>query len=171
VYCKAVKTLTVFLCCLVFSAQAAAPSAFGLFAGKWSGQLEYQDYKSPSRIKIPVKLEVKTTSQSSAIWDFNYDDFGRNVQSFETHTWKNSKYTVQTRGKLETQTYVSFDYEYFVKAGGGTSILFSQEPDNGKLVEVRRTIVLGKNSLTTLKEIRQPDGAFVFRNQSSYKRN
>jgi hypothetical protein len=165
------KTWITLLCCLVFSAQAAAPSAFGLFAGKWSGHLEYQDYKSPNRIKIPVKLEVKPTNPNSAVWDFRYDDFGREVQSFETHTWKNNKYTVQTRGKLETQTYVSFDYSYFLKAGGGTSILFSQESDNGKLVEVRRTIVFGKNSLTTLKEIRQSDGAFVFRNQSSYKRN
>jgi hypothetical protein len=165
------KTWIVLLCCLVFSAQAAAPSAFGLFAGQWSGHLEYQDYKSPNRVKIPVKLEVKPTNPDSAVWDFRYDDFGREVQSFETHTWKNNKYTVQTRGKLEIQTYVSFDYSYFLKAGGGTSILFSQESDNGKLVEVRRTIVLDKNSLTTRKEIRQPDGAFVFRNQSSYKRN
>ena len=52
---------------LSLTAQAASPRAFDVFAGKWSGNLEYKDYQNPTRrVKIPVKLEVKPIDASSA---------------------------------------------------------------------------------------------------------
>ena len=52
---------------LSFSAQAAAPKAFDPFAGNWTGKLEYQDYQGTGRVSIPVKLEVKPSSETTAI--------------------------------------------------------------------------------------------------------
>jgi uncharacterized membrane protein YvbJ len=143
------------------SAQAVAPQAFNVFAGT-------------ARVKVPVKLEVKASDASTANWYFNYDDFGKTVISDETHSWKSGKslgkYTIKTKGKLEVQEYTSKDFDALVKSGIGKAILTGSELENGKKVEVRRTITLEKSALTTLKETRAPGGTFEFRNQSTYSR-
>ncbi len=155
---------------LAFVAQAAAPQTFGAFAGKWAGYLEYKDYQGNGRVKIPVKLEVKPSNASAAIWDFVYDDFGKPVSSFETHTWNGTTYRVQTKGQTAIQEYTSRDFAVLLKTGIGKAILLGTEIEIGAKVEVRRTITLEKNKLTTLKETRLRDGVFTFRNQSIYLR-
>jgi hypothetical protein len=155
---------------VVLSAQAVAPNAFDAFAGKWSGALEYQDYKGSGRVKVPVKLEVKASDVGTANWYFNYDDFGKTVISDEMHSWKSSKYTVKTKGKLEVQEYTSQDFEALIKSGIGKAVLIGTELEVGRKVDVRRTIRLERAMLTTLKETRAPGGEFAFRNQSTYSR-
>ena len=154
------------------NAQAVAPNAFDPFVGNWSGALEYKDYSGGTgRVKVPVKLEVKSSDASTASWYFNYDDFGKTVISDETHSWKSGKYTVKTKGKLEVQEYVSKDFAALIKSGIGKAVLIGSELEDGKKVEVRRTITLEKTGLRTLKETRPPSGAFAFRNQSTYTRS
>jgi hypothetical protein len=156
---------------LVLAAEASVPWAFDPFMGKWAGTLEYKDYSGGTgRVKVPVKLDVRPSDASTANWYFNYDDFGKVVISDETHTWKSGKYVVKTKGKLEVQEYTSKDFDALLKAGIGKAILTGSELEDGKKVEVRRTITLEKTSLTTLKETRPPNGAFAFRNQSTYSR-
>jgi hypothetical protein len=156
--------------------QASTPWAFDPFMGKWSGALEYKDYSGGTgRVKVPVKLEVKPSDAGTANWYFNYDDFGKTVISDEIHTWKSGpsagQYTIKTRGKLEVQEYSSKDFDVLLKAGIGKAILMGSELEDGKKVEVRRTITLEKMALTTLKETRPPNGVFAFRNQSTYTRS
>jgi hypothetical protein len=151
-------------------AHASTPSAFTPFAGKWQGTLEYQDYQGPGRIKIPVMLEVTPIDDTHASWNFDYDDFGRSVLSLETHTWSDGTYTVETEGQDDLQTYQSSDFAALLESVTGQAILIGSEMDNGKEVEVRRTITLGATTLTTLKEIRAPGEDYSFRNQSTYTR-
>jgi hypothetical protein len=162
------------------AAEASVPWAFDPFMGKWAGTLEYKDYSGGTgRVKVPVKLEVKPSDAGTANWYFNYDDFGKTVISDEVHSWKSGQpagqsvgqYTVKTRGKLEVQEYVSKDFDALVKAKVGKAVLMGSELEDGKKVEVRRTITLEKTGLTTLKETRPPNGAFAFRNQSTYSRS
>ncbi len=155
---------------LSFSAQAAAPSAFDPFAGRWTGKLEYQDYQGTGRVSIPVKLEVKPSNDSTAIWDFVYDDFGKPVPSFETHVWNGSKYTVTTKGKPEVLSYTSQDFAKLIALKIGKSVLTGFEIELGAKVEVRRTITLEAQKLVTLKETRLKGEKFMFRNQSIYSR-
>lgn len=155
---------------LSFSAQAAAPKAFDAFAGRWTGKLEYQDYQGTGRVSIPVKLEVKPSNETTAVWDFVYDDFGKPVPSFETHVWSKSKYTVTTKGKTEVLTYTSKDFARLIAAKGGKSVLTGFEIELGAKVEVRRTITLEPQKLVTLKETRLKGEKFQFRNQSTYSR-
>ena len=156
---------------LSLSAQAVAPAAFSPFAGHWTGTLEYRDYGgSGKHIRIPVKLEVRSAAAGSAVWDFRYDDFGREVQSLETHTWKAGRYIVTTKGKPDVQSYISSDFAALATAGAGTAILSGQEQENGQKVEVRRTIRLEAAKLSTLTETRLPGKTFDFRNQSVYTR-
>jgi hypothetical protein len=155
---------------LSFSAKAAAPKAFDPFAGRWTGKLEYQDYQGTGRVSIPVKLEVKPSNDSTAIWDFVYDDFGKPVPSFETHVWNGSKYTVTTKGKTEVLTYTSQDFAKLITSKLGKSVLTGFETELGAKVEVRRTITLEAQKLVTLKETRLKGEKFTFRNQSTYTR-
>jgi hypothetical protein len=159
---------TIFLSMLV---HASTPSAFAPFAGQWQGTLDYQDYRGPGRIKIPVTLEVIPVDDTQAAWNFDYDDFGRSVLSLETHTWRDGTYTVETKGQADVQTYQSADFTALLENNTGQAILIGSELDDGKEVEVRRTITLGTTTLTTLKEIRVPgEEAYTFRNQSTYTR-
>ncbi len=155
---------------LGFSARAAVPKAFDAFAGKWTGKLEYQDYQGTGRVSIPVKLEVKPSNETTAIWDFVYDDFGKPVPSFETHAWNGSTYTVTTKGKPEVLTYSSQDFAKLLTAKIGKAVLTGFEIELGAKVEVRRTITLEPQKMVTLKETRLKGEKFQFRNQSTYSR-
>ncbi len=77
---------------------------------------------------------------------------------------------VKTKGKLDVQTYTSKDFHMLVKSGIAKAVLIGSETEIGRKVEVRRTIMLEKAKLTTLKETRVPGGTFEFRNQSTYSR-
>jgi hypothetical protein len=155
---------------LSFSVQATSLNAFDPFAGKWTGTLEYQDYGGTGRIKIPVKLTVTPTDATTATWDFVYDDFGKAVNSFETHTWNAGQYKLTTKGKTDVQAYSSQDFAGLLKSGIGKAVLMGSEIEIGAKVEVRRTIRLEKKTLTTLKETRLKGEAFKFRNLSTYTR-
>ncbi len=167
---KILSTLLSIIMILSFSAQAFAPKAFDAFTGKWTGKLEYQDYQGTGRVSIPVKLEVKPSSDTTAVWDFVYDDFGKPVPSFETHVWNGSKYTVTTKGKTEVLTYTSKDFAKLVTSKIGKAVLTGFEIELGAKVEVRRTITLEAQKLVTLKETRLKGAKFEFRNQSTYNR-
>ena len=167
---RTVRSVAVLLL-LTLPAQAVAPAAFSPFAGHWTGTLEYKDYGgSGKHIRIPVKLEVQSATADSAVWDFRYDDFGHEVQSLETHTWKAGRYTTTTKGKPDMQSYTSQNFATLTRTGTGTAILSGQEQENGQKVEVRRTIRLEQSKLTTLTETRAPGENFAFRNQSVYVR-
>ena len=120
----------------IFLAQANAPQAFDPFVGKWIGTLEYKDYQGSGRVKIPVKLEVKSSNATTAIWDFVYDDFGKPVPSFETHIWNGTTYRVQTKGQTVIQEYTSPDFAVLIKKGFGKAVLLGNEIEIGAKIEV-----------------------------------
>jgi hypothetical protein len=155
---------------LSLNVQAAAPGAFTAFAGRWAGRLEYQDYGANKRVKIPVKLSVRPQDATNAAWTFSYDDFGTTVSSLETHTFAGGRYSVSTIGKPEVQMYTSSDFATLGRIGTGKAVLLGQELENGKKVQVRRTITLGKTTLSTLTETRSTGGQYGFRNLSTYTR-
>jgi hypothetical protein len=113
---------------------------------------------------------VKPSNETTAVWDFVYDDFGKPVPSFETHVWNGSKYTVTTKGKIEVLTYTSKDFAKLVTSKIGKAVLTGFEIELGAKVEVRRTITLEPQKLVTLKETRLKGAKFEFRNQSTYSR-
>jgi hypothetical protein len=113
---------------------------------------------------------VKPSSETTAVWDFEYDDFGKPVPSLETHIWNGSKYTVTTKGKPEVLTYTSQDFAKLIAAKVGKAVLTGFEIELGAKVEVRRTITLEAQKLVTLKETRLKGAKFEFRNQSTYTR-
>ncbi len=162
--------LCLFVTFFIVFVHASAPSAFAPFVGKWEGELEYQDYAGPGRVKIPVVLEVSIIDDNNASWNFTYDDFGRDALSLETHIWTDGTYTVTTEGQDEVQTFQIANFATLFEKGSGQAVLMGKEMDDGQEVEVRRTVTLEGDSLTTLKEIKAPGKEYVFRNQSTYTR-
>ncbi len=153
------------------TAQAATPRAFDVFARNWAGNLEYKDFQNPNRrVKIPVKLTVKPIDANTATWDFKYDDFGKTVFSFETHSFKAGKYSVTTKGQAQVQMYTSKDFQALTISGSGKAVLNGTEIEVGRKVDVRRTITLSAKTLTTLTETRANNEPFAFRNRSTYTR-
>lgn len=161
------RTVLLTALAMTLPVQAAAPGAFQLFAGRWSGTLEYQDYGADRRVRIPVTLTV-TSSGAQARWLFTYDDFGRPVQSDETHRYASGTYTVTTKGQAAVQTFQSADFARL--RPGGRATLSGREQENGAAVDVRRTITVSATTLVTLTETRAAGGAYHFRNQSTYTR-
>ena len=156
---------------LTLTAQAANPRAFDVFAGNWSGNLEYKDYQNPTRrVKISVELVVKASDANAAIWDFKYDDFGKTVISYETHSFKAGKYSVTTRGQAQVQSFTSTDFQALTVSGSGKAVLSGTEIEVGRKVDVRRTITLTSKTLSTLTETRANNEPFAFRNRSTYTR-
>jgi hypothetical protein len=161
---------------LLLTSQAASVQVFTGFAGNWRGTLEYKDYGGNGRIKIPVTLTIKPSDAASAVWSFNYDDFGKSVPSFEMHSWQmgqrlgHYRVTMTSKGRTERQSYQSSDFAALIMAGSGSAVLLGSEIEDNKTVEVRRTITLSTTTLVTLKETRAPGQDFAFRNQSSYSR-
>jgi len=148
--------------------------AYAPFVGRWEGALEYQDYGGSGRVKVPVKLEVKLKDGAKdgavASWNFVYDDFGKTVTSLETHSLVGKTYKVVTVGQKEVQTYTCNNFAALFSSGKGVAVLLGSELENGKTVQVRRTVTLSAKTLTTLKETRPVGGTYAFRNQSTYTR-
>ena len=152
--------------------------AFVPFVGRWDGALEYKDYQGSGRVKVPVKLEVKLKDGPKdrlkdgnlASWNFVYDDFGKTVTSLETHSLVGKTYKVVTVGQKEVQTYTCDGFAALFSSGAGVAVLIGSELENGKTVEVRRTVTLSAGTLTTLKETRPAGATYTFRNQSTYTR-
>ena len=97
--------------------------SFVHFQGGIPGALEYQDYAGTGRVKIPVALEVKKQSVGSAQWNFVYDDFGRTVNSFETHSLTGSTYKVVAEGKKEIRQYTCANFVAKFSSGVGKAVL------------------------------------------------
>jgi len=147
--------------------QATSPDVFRPVLGRWTGTLEYQDYGADRRVRIPVTLTV-TGHGAQARWLFTYDDFGRTVQSDETHRYVGGTYTVRTNGQAALQVFRTGD---FARLGvSGRAVLNGREQENGVTVDVRRTITVSGKTLVTLTETRPAGGRFQFRNRSSYTR-
>jgi hypothetical protein len=153
---------------LLVSAQAAAPQVFAPLVGRWTGALEYRDYSSARSVRVPVVLDITASGADRARWLFTYDDFGAPVVSDETHRWMNGTYTVTTKGRAGSQTFSSRDFAAL--GSTGSAVLSGREQENGKPVEVRRTLTLTPRGLVTLTETRAPGGPYAVRNRSRYTR-
>lgn len=141
-------------------------------AGKWKGQLEYRDYSNDRRVKLPTLLEVRKTADNKTLgFQYTYDDGpGKTVSSSETVLLDlQARRYIVSDGKEKTEYRIAErkqtplpNTQRLVLTGAGT--------ENGKPVEVRKTITLTTNTLTILKETRVEGADFLFRNQYTFTR-
>lgn len=131
---------------------------FRTIAGKWEGTLEYLDYSSNQRVTMKALWTVTPASDGlSAKVSIVYDDFGKIYRS-----------SVKERIDAAGKRFIEDDSEYAVESmEQGKIVLLGSAQDGNTVERVRKTITYTSDTLTILKETRDP---WRFRNQYSLKR-
>lgn len=143
----------------------AAVSAFGQqtsffteIAGKWKGTLEYSDYTSGKRVTMNVFITVTPSADgTSANVATIYDDFGKVYRAKGTE-----------RIDLAAKRFVEDKTEFAIESNEpGKMVLLGQTQDGNDVQRTRKTITYSADSLSILKETRDP---WQFRNEYKLKR-
>lgn len=150
----------IILSVLLFSSAVAHGQQSGLFrsiAGKWKGTLEYSDYTSEKRVTMNVLITIEPSPDGTlAKVATLYDDFG---QVYRTES--------EERIDAAAKKFFEDKYEFSIESSEpGKVILLGQTQDGNTIERTRKTITYSADSLSILKETRDP---WQFRNQ--YKLN
>ena len=140
--------------------------------GSWTGVLEYRDYSSNERVKLPTWLEVQPEGQALRL-KYVYDDGPTKVvQDAELVTIDAAKATYTVLSKpgegAEVSSITGLDG---LKSGRGTLMLTGTGTENGHAVDVRTTLHIGRNILEILRETRVPGEEFKFRHAYTFTRS
>ncbi len=134
-------------------AQASDAGFFATIAGKWTGTLQYKDYSSGERVALTTRVRIVPAADgSSAEFEFAYDDFGRIIKSRETRR-------IDEAGRK----FYAGDFAYAIDSmSTGRIVLLGSGKDGNTVERIRETITYDADSLTVLKETRDP---WSFRNE------
>jgi hypothetical protein len=148
-------------------AEAPIPAEVAAFetalVGRWSGVLEYRDYKTEARTKLPTWASISLTHTGMA-WQYVYDD-GPNKQVKEdlVVTLTPETYTAVNLEKPKETVSAQVAGLGALKNGRGTVILTGAGMENGHTVAMRTTMTLGRNLLEITKETKGAGEEFRFR--------
>jgi hypothetical protein len=177
---RILAALTVALCLAApLSAQppvASAPTQAEIYkalTGKWVGVLEYRDYQSNERVKLPTWLEVTPTGDGKSLtFAYTYDDGpSKTVRESEIVTIDPAaaNWTIQdvpapaSRSAAEKSVY-SVQGLSQMKAARGKLTLLGSGTDNDKKVDVQENVLLGRNIFQMERTVRAPqEKDFLFR--------
>lgn len=142
----------------------AGLSAFGQqtfftdIAGKWKGTLEYSDYTSGKRVTMNVLITITPSADgTSANIATLYDDFGKVYRANGTE-----------RIDLAANKFTEDKTEFSIESNDtGKMVLLGQTQDGNDVQRTRKTITYSADSLSILKETRDP---WQFRNEYKLKR-
>ena len=143
-------------------------------AGDWEGTLEYRDYSTDKRVKLPTTLEARSSDDGqAAVLKFRYDEGkGRFVAGESTLRVDspNNSLTWKSDGGKSKVEYILTGLDAFAGEGKRELILDGLGTENGQSVEVRQTITRDGDDLKIVKESRKSGGVFAFRNAYAFKR-
>lgn len=152
---------------LVASACARAPQGpprprvFEQISGRWTGTLEYADFRGGPRVRLPTELEAGTGERGRELaLAFRYrEPSGAVVRGSARHALD-----VGTgRYVIDRDTFAITTLEGFTAGqGGGRLVMDGRIRENGVVVPARQTLVLQGDTLRLLKETREP---LQFRNE------
>ena len=139
--------------------------------GDWVGVLEYRDYQSDGRVKLPTWLDVRGEGQGLR-FHYVYDDGPTKVvQESELMTFDTVKATYTVLSKPgEAGTVYSIAGLEKLKSGRGTLVLSGAGTENDRAVEVRTTLKIGRTLVEILRETRLPGEEFKFRHVYTFTR-
>jgi hypothetical protein len=142
------------------AAPAPAPDVFAALAGRWTGVLEYADYRSDGRVQLPTRLtaSVDGTGRTLTLAYVYREPSGREVTSYAVHRID----PAAGRYRMGDDTFAIAASEGFGAAGGGRMVVTGTVLDNDRQEPARYTITLSGDTLRILKETRTP---WTFRNE------
>jgi hypothetical protein len=141
-------------------APAAAPDVFAALSGRWTGVLEYADYRTDGRVQLPTRLTAAADGAGRTLTlAYVYrEPSGKEVTSDGVHGID----AAAGRYVMGTDTFRIEALEGFGAAGGGRMVLTGTVLDNDRQEPVRHTLTLAGDTLRMLKETRTP---WTFRNE------
>ena len=147
-------------------AATATPVAL---AGRWTGVLEYRDYKEPAdslkRVALPAWLSITAAGQTES-WHYVYDDGPGKVVDEDEQVAFDPAHEICTISQKDkaSRTYQVTGFSA-LKGGRGTLILNGTGTDNNKPSDMRLTLTVGRNLFSLLEEVRLSgtQDAFAYR--------
>lgn len=142
------------------AAPAPAPDVFAALAGRWTGVLEYADYRSDRRVQLPTRLTTSVDGTGRTLtWAYVYrEPSGQEVTSDAVHRIDPAA-GLYLMGE---DTFAIAAQEGFGAEGGGRMVLTGTVLDNDRQEPARYTYTLSGDTLRILKETRTP---WTFRNE------
>jgi hypothetical protein len=139
---------------------AAAADVFAAMDGSWSGVLEYADYRTDRRVRLPTRLTATAGEQGGMLTlDYVYTEpSGETVTSSGVHRMD----VGAGRYVMGSDTFRVETVQGFQGAAGGRLVLTGTVLDNDRQESVRHTFTLSGDTLRLLKETRSP---WQFRNE------
>lgn len=149
---------TTFSFFLAASSFAQDTTFFRSIEGRWQGTLEYSDYTSSKRVTMNTVITFKSSPDGNSAERLTlYDDFGKVYRSSG-----NEKIDLSAKKFFEDKT------EFRIESiEDGRIILTGKTRDGENLEPTRKTITWTNDTLTILKETREP---WTFRNVYRLKR-
>lgn len=169
---------------LPLPAQVSAPAAakpspavqdlYTALIGEWTGVLEYRDYKSDKRVKLPTWCSISANKDDSLRFRYIYDD-GPNKTVTEailvTIDPVKQTYTIVDPAGKDAPSVSTIAGMENLRQGRGTLVLSGTGTDNGKPAEVRTTVSIGRNLLEILRETKVAGEDFKFRHAYTFTRS
>jgi hypothetical protein len=149
-----------------------APQFEAALTGRWTGTLEYRDYRSDKRVTLPTTLVVAQAGPGLLTFAYAYDDGpGKTVTSQDRITVdaERSTYRVQNSDGTYDATFAATGLSEFGPNSPGVTLI-GRGDENGVMVDLRTTIQLGPTSLTILRESCRPGEEWLFRNRYTFTR-
>ncbi len=147
------------------------------FLGRWTGALEYRDYQSDGRVRLPTELEVTPQGEGTALrFSYLYDD-GPTKKVREASTVVIDSVartmTVASEGGGEASVYRFADEADLTglrDRGEGVFTLSGTGVENDRPVRVRLTLRLQGGRYQLLRETQAPGEDFRFRHEYTFTR-
>lgn len=139
---------------------APAPNVFAALAGRWTGVLEYADYRSDERVQLPTRLaaSVDDAGRTLTMAYVYREPSGREVTSDAVHRID----PAAGRYRMGEDTFAIAALEGFGAAREGRMVVTGTVLDNDRQEPARYTFTVSGDTLRILKETRTP---WTFRNE------
>lgn len=139
---------------------AVGAGVFAVMGGRWTGVLEYADYRSDRRVQLATRLTAVPGegNRTLALRYVYREPSGDTVTSRSEHRID----TAAGRYVMEGDTFAIAALEGFGSAGGGRMVVTGTVLDNDRPEPARYTFSVTGDTLRILKETRSP---WQFRNE------
>lgn len=152
----------------------APASPMALSVGLMRGELEYRDYRSNARVRLPSWVHVAPIGNTGAFRQRTvYDDGpGKTLFSSDLVRLRGNRW-IEGGGRGEQVASTATVFRIVSQRDtphGKELVLLGRGTDNGVTVAVRHTLTLSDTLVTRLKEFRAPGGAWEYRHEYRYRR-
>lgn len=159
------------------SAQAPSPAELErALAGRWQGHLEYRDYQTDRRFRLPVQTEIRVASDGATLTrESRFDDGPARgtvlITSVSLYDEAGTQVTAASfrRGRAVDVTTEQARVTEHASASQWTGEWLHRGTDGGQPSDIRVTVTRQGDEMRVVKEVRAAGAAasaWVFRNQT-----